>query len=214
MASVRLRRYEAEDGQLPPVCLVCGGKARSLTSKVMRWHPSWVYVLILLGLLPLLIGILLTQKSCRLEAPLCREHKNHWFSRSLVTWLSFLGLIFVIGILVAVLSSRQPGRGDDTFAFVCLGSVVLVLVWLIIVAVLNQTAVRPSEITDRHITLNGVSPEFVDALDDWRYSEEEEEEVRPRGRRTRPPPLPGPDELEEDDRPRRRPRPDAFEERA
>ena len=37
------------------------------------------------------------------------------------------------------------------------------LIWLIVLAVFNSMAVRPTEITDRRMTLTGVSEQFVDA---------------------------------------------------
>ena len=220
MASIRLTRYEAQEGQLPPVCMVCGQRAELFTSKTMYWHPPWVFVLLLLGLLPFIIAALLTQQRLRLKAPLCSNHLNHWQARSLAIWLSLLGFIVVgIGAFVILLQMQPPGRrAEDTITgFVCIGGLVLLVIWLVLVAVLQSTAVRPKEIGDRYIILTGVAPRFIDALDDPQYFPDREEDDYPEDRppeRRRPPPLPAESDYYEEDKPRRRsPPPDAFEDR-
>jgi hypothetical protein len=93
----------------------------------------------------------------------------------------------------------------------------LLVIWLVLVAVLQSTAVRPKEIGDRYIILTGVAPRFIDALDDPQYFPDREEDDYPEDRppeRRRPPPLPAESDYYEEDRPRRRPPPpDAFEDR-
>jgi hypothetical protein len=55
MASVRIGRYEAVEGLLPPVCMKCGAEALLFKKKTFSWHPSWVLLLLIAGLLPFLI---------------------------------------------------------------------------------------------------------------------------------------------------------------
>src|SRR5262245_36268616 len=161
MASIRLTRYEAQEGQLPAVCMVCGQRAERFTGKTMYWHPPWVFVLLLLGLLPFIIAALLTQQRLRLKAPLCANHLNHWQARSLAIWLSLLGFVVVgIGGSFILLQMQPPGRRDEDaiMGFVCIGGLVLLVIWLVLVAVLQSTAVRPKEIGDRYIISTGVAP--------------------------------------------------------
>jgi hypothetical protein len=190
MASVRLGRYEAEDGDLPPVCMRCGEPAEEYRRKQFNWHPQWVYILLIAGLLVFVIVAVILTKWMRIRAPLCPAHTNHWLWRTLVVLLSLLLLVFLAIASIFLLSAleRQPGR-QHLFGFVCLGVVVLAVIWLIATIVIQMTAIRPTEITDRDITLTGVSVEFVDAY-------------RNRRRRRR-----RPDEEDDYDRPaRRRPR--------
>ena len=46
----------------------------------------------------------------------------------------------------------------------CIGTLGLLLVLIIVAAFMQTTSVRPSEITDRRITLTGVADEFKEAL--------------------------------------------------
>jgi hypothetical protein len=207
MASVRLTRGEAR-GRLPSVCIVCGQTATGFKSKQMSWHPSWVYILLLLGLLPFIIVALCVQKRMRVEAPFCARHQNHWLSRTLIIVFSLVAII-IVGVGASMLMAGQRAGPNDATGAICFGVIALGIAWLVLVAVLSMTAVRAEEITENSITLAGVSDEFVNALEE---SEADEDDDEPRPRRQRPPP-PYLDD-EEDDRPRRRPPPpDAFEER-
>src|SRR5260370_25999789 len=202
MPTVRLTRYEAQEGRLPRICMVCGQAASQFRHKTMYWHPPWVFVLLLLGLLPFAIAALLTQQRLRLYAPLCANHQHHWLSRSLTIWLSLLGFV-ILGIgsfIFYSLMEAQQRRGrvnDAAFGFFCIGSLVLLVIWLVLVFVMQLSAVRPKEISDRHIILTGGAGRFIDAPEDPRYFPDREYDdypEEPPRRRRRPPPLP-PDSL-------------------
>jgi hypothetical protein len=189
MAQLRLGRYEAEEGELPSVCMRCGAPATATKSKQFSWHPQWVLVLILAGLLPWAIVALILTKRMRVRVPLCQKHKNHWLWRG---WVIYGGLaaIFVLGIGLAILTAQLEGaahgRGSDLGGFLCMGGWGVALAWLITAAIVQATGIRPTEITDRSITLNKVSPVFVEAVRKERLSTVEEvyeENDRPRPRR-------------------------------
>lgn len=223
MATVRLTRGEASRGHLPEVCIVCGEHGDDFRSKNMAWHPPWIAVLILLGLLPFLIGVLLTQQKMHVQVPFCPAHRNHWSVRSLTTWLSFLGIVIVGVIIMAVFINldNQRGRGNDAvFGFGCLAWVALLVAWIVLALVLNFTAVRPQEIQESFIILKGVHPQFIDALeanDDMERDDEDDRRRRRRRSRDRefaddddapPPRAARPDDAERyRDRQARRPRP-------
>jgi len=198
MAEIRLDLEEA-DGDLPPVCMCCGEPATVTKSKSLSWCPPWVGVLILAGLLPYLVVTLILTKRATLQAPFCAAHQGHWFHRNLLIWATF----FLFGLLGAalfalliLLGPGGPGQ-DDLAPFGCLGGVVLFLVWIVIVVAAQNSAIRPKEITDYDITLQGVSDAFVDAVEEQdrkrrkgrrqRFDWEDEEEEKPR-RRKKPPP--------------------------
>lgn len=61
---------------LPNYCISCGGPARTVLQKTMRWHPSWLVLLIFLGFLPYLIGVLLVRTTMDLKLPLCTAHRE------------------------------------------------------------------------------------------------------------------------------------------
>jgi hypothetical protein len=205
MALVRLHRDDA-DGYLPDVCMCCGEPASALTTKRMAWCPPWVGVLILAGLLPYVIVSLVMTLRATIQAPLCDQHQGHWFNRLVLMWGSaaLLGLVSVAGI---VFVSVLPQEQDAIKGFVCFGCILLLLAWLIVAIVVQNTAIRPTEITTTHITLTGVSDRFVDAVED----EKAERRARKRSRRSRR--EEENEEEEEEERPRKkRPPSDAIEE--
>ncbi len=198
MPQVQLRLNEA-DGYLPAVCMCCGEPATAHKAKKMQWCPPWVGILILTGLLPYLIVALILTKRTTVQAPFCDRHQGHWLNRLLVMWGSFF-LFGVIGLAAFIFSINLPRQNqDNVFPFVCLGSVALLVVWIIIAIVCQYTIIRPTEITDDDITLTGVCNAFIDAVEEarderrsrkrererssWR---DEEEEDAPRRRKTPP----------------------------
>jgi hypothetical protein len=183
MASIRLGRYEAADGDLPEVCIVCGAPADGYKLKNFSWHPKWVYFFIVLGLLPLVIIALILTKRMSVRAPICRDHRYHWIWRSWAIGGSLVLLIvFFIAAMVIGSSLESRANGGDFFGIICGGFVALGLIWLIAAVAVQSTAVRASEITDREITLTGVSHKFVEAVLERDEAEVEEEERRERER--------------------------------
>ncbi len=177
MAKLRLGSREIEDFDLPPVCAVCGREAVARPEKKFSWHPSWVLVFILIGgvLLYVILAVVLT-KRLTVPLPLCQRHRNYWRNRTIFVYGGFFGIVLlaVLGIIAGV--TLENGGLDGIVVFVILGVGLTFLVWLIAAAILQTTSIRPNEITERSITLVGLSVEFVDAVRDDRDAAAEEEE--------------------------------------
>jgi hypothetical protein len=215
MAQVTLELGEA-DGYLPPVCMCCGEPASATKVRTMAWTPPWVGVLIFAGLLPYVIIAAVMTKRATVEVPLCERHQWHWLNRNLLMWGSFFlfGLVGAAGLTIGL--SLQKQDQDMVMPFVCIGCFVLLVVWLVIAIACQNTAIRPSEITEYEITLTGVCRAFIDAVDEARATRRFRKRERRRyddddydDRRRRS------DEYEEDDEPRprrRKPPSDAIEE--
>jgi heme/copper-type cytochrome/quinol oxidase subunit 2 len=199
MAQVRLRRYETGDGELPDVCMRCGAPADVSRWRTFAWHPQWVYFLLFAGLLPFLIVALVLTKRMRVSVPLCDAHKNHWLTRTVVIWCSFVGLLVLgVGAMVVLDQNRPAGGNDPLGGYLCGGVVVGLIVWLFVAAILQATSIRTVEVTENSVTLTKVDPGFVAALKDQRAGDES----AGRGRRRR---SEWDDEAEDDDdAPRRR----------
>jgi hypothetical protein len=180
MAAVWLDRFECRYEELPPVCIVCGAEATATSRQTFRWHPPWVIVLILVNLLIWAIVALLLTKTMTMDAPVCDEHKGHWFKRKLIGWGAvLLGLaVFAGGVAVSVGLADDP-RFRDVAPWGFLVGAVAFLVLLIVAAVVMRSGVRATEITDDDMRLTGVSEGFVEALREQRREERE----RARGRR-------------------------------
>jgi hypothetical protein len=207
---------------LPDVCMKCGAPATVRKSKTFSWCPPWVYLLLLCNLIVFAVVALIVTKRRRLEVPLCAEHKNHWMWRQLLVLGSLLFLLAAgFLVMIATTDNKGPGGGDDLSGAVCMGWLVLMVVWIVAAVIAQVTSIRPREITDRSITLLGVSPEFVRVFDsEWQGRPQlppddlARERWNERSRRPRRD-VPGDEDLDRirrpDDRDERRP-PDTFQE--
>ncbi len=183
MATVRLGRYELEEYDLPKVCMRCGARASHYKSKRFQWSPPWAFFV--LGVL----GALIFMKNLTVPVPLCERHKWHWGSRMA---FALLGILVIVAWAVA--GAVVAGEDERLAPFIFIPLVVLLLGYLITLIALSLTTIRPVEITDKSITLRGVSEEFIEALDEERRGDDED---RPRRDRARY-------EDDEEDRPRRK----------
>jgi hypothetical protein len=220
MATAYLHDYEVQNHRLPDVCMRCGGRAVVYQAKQFTWHPPWVIVTILFGVLPFAILALILTRRMRVYAPLCERHSSHWLKRNLSVYGGLLGLIaFGVGG-IALSSNAAPGDRDAFFGLFCVGGLVLLVAWLVVVGVAQYTSIRPTEITDHRIALAGVCLEFIDAVDEareeWRRRRREvdrdfEAERLPPTRR---PYRPGDERVQSDDDrlDRPPPRPEGFRE--
>jgi hypothetical protein len=216
MARIKLERFEAEEGDLPDICMKCGARATTEKLKRFSWQPPWVYVLLLAGLLPFLIVALILTKRMRVPIPLCAEHRRHWTWRGWLVGGGFFA-IFLLGlgtmILLSATDNGPQRREDAVFGFVCFGFLGLALVWLIVAAIVQHTAIRPTQITDYDITLTNVAPGFVKALLEEDREGAERRARRRQAARTRRPRGKSTEEYYEREPRRRPPAEDAFEER-
>jgi NADH:ubiquinone oxidoreductase subunit 6 (subunit J) len=168
MATVYLEEDRRGDYDLPDVCMKCGAPATVWKPRSFAWHPPWIFVLILAGLLVYVIVALVLTKRKRLDIPLCDAHKAHWLWRQLVVVGGLLVLLAVGFLAMILLSDSRPNSDEATIGgILCGGTVLGLLAWLVLAVVLQTTTIRPREITDDSITLQGVSPEFVQAYEDW-----------------------------------------------
>src|SRR5438094_197869 len=98
------------------------------------------------------------------SVPLCGRHRFHWGGRVLAMVLPFFALLGLVVLLVAV--SSGPDKVANERIATVIGFTLLAgfVGWLILLAVISSTTMRPTEITeDRSITLTGVSREFEEA---------------------------------------------------
>lgn len=181
MAQVRISLEEIENDAIPHVCMLCGEPSSTIVRRKFSWCPSWVPVLLLAGLWPYVIVALILTKSRRMGVPLCESHRNHWSWRFWVNWAAFLAFACLVGAVIATLISldgQHRGDSDPVVPLLVMSLPVLFVSWLGVVVVLQSTALRAAEITDRDITFNKVAVAFADALED----EREREELRARAR--------------------------------
>jgi hypothetical protein len=193
MATVQLGRYECENGKLPRVCMRCGAAAEEFVSKDFSWHPSLLPGILFFGMLFLSFALLLPRDmaisfiiilslpllvmglivvaygfNCRMIvlAPLCTVHRRHWSNRHLFDYLFIIVLLCSVPSLVIVTASNAlPQQLMDQFSrMVGLGLVLAAVVWAIVGVAWDFRLIRPRHLDDNSITLTGVAPAFVAAV--------------------------------------------------
>jgi hypothetical protein len=207
MAVVKLGRYEVAEDLLPQFCIRCGAPAALVKKKQFAWHPSWIDALIIVGLIictpAFLVGVILAftmTTRLRVGVPLCADHQNHWSWRAAFIYGGF-AVFFVLGAASFYFLMQNQGRGAQEVAgYFCAGSAICGLIWLIAAAIIQSTAIRATEITERSITLNHVAHAFKEALEAAR--EADAEAGRDRSRTYRRDEAPA-EEFYDADRPRR-----------
>lgn len=176
MASIVLGRYEAEEGNLPDVCMSCGEPAMERKRRRFVSHPFWIYFLLPLGWLPYVIVAAVLTVRVKCYTFFCDRHKNHWRVRSFIIWGSFLAIVvLILGSFFAVaLVGEKAGKSffDNVMGFLCIGSLVLMFAWLISIPIVQLFAIHTSNVTERRVTLERVSPVFVDAVRKHREKQE------------------------------------------
>lgn len=181
MPAIWLDRDECRD--LPPFCLRCGADATVTRRKTFRWYPSWVNVLVLVGLLPWLVVALILTRSITVHAPMCDRHRNYWTRRKLIAY----GLILAdLAVVAAGLALGTASKAGESMRNVAIGLFAVggfgFLVVLAVGAVLLQWGISPTEITDDEVRLSGVCRDFIDAVREQRRDEREQERQRKRAR--------------------------------
>ncbi len=162
MAKAHFGRREVEKFDLPPLCMKCGQPTDHRVSKRFAWHPGWVMILIFVGLLVYVIVAIILTKRMRLSIPMCSRHLNHWLLRNLIILLGF-GLFGTLGIAAVYLTIQK--QHEDLIKYLYGVAIFGGLAWLIVSGVIVSNSIRPSQITDRGMTLINVNKEFRDAWD-------------------------------------------------
>jgi hypothetical protein len=84
--------------ELPLICVRCGRPATGgRLLKKYYWHPRWLFILLLPGIVWYVIAALIVRKRMDLAVPLCAEHRLRYQNMRLASILMMIGSsIFVI----------------------------------------------------------------------------------------------------------------------
>jgi hypothetical protein len=182
MARLRLGRYEVEEYPLPLRCAKCGGKPAEPQRRRFSWHPSGLALLILLGVIGIILYVVFSSaltKRMTVPLPLCETHRNYWRNRSILLYGGLLAVL-VLGSLAFVVAGVVYSMEGESGAFLiaALGTGALFFVWLFPAAFILTGGIQATEITERSITLVGLSAELVEEVrrDRRGYDEEDEDD--------------------------------------
>ncbi len=142
--------------QPPSRCAKCNCPvSRPPIKRTLYWHPSWIYLVILLGLLIYVIVALIVRKKGVVLVPLCEEHRRKRAIAIAVSWGLVLDsfLCFVLAIVYSL----------GYVALVGLAS----LLAGIVMGVWKGTLVSAAKIDDSYLWVRGYGPEFLKNLPQW-----------------------------------------------
>src|SRR5258707_9669465 len=110
MAQIRLSRYEAEEGMLPPICVRCGAPATRYKGVGFSTLADWFYLLVLFILWPLAVLAVLLRQRVRFLLPVCDGHRNHWRWRRAVLVCCFVLVVCYLGMLLDAVNNSTVVR--------------------------------------------------------------------------------------------------------
>jgi|SRR4051794_30653940 hypothetical protein len=147
--------YVPQNSSLPANCVKCGQPSTTLVKKTFYWHPAWVYILILPGLLIYAIAALAIRKGMKLHVPLCDVHSQ---ARKTKIWTAVALLVGFLpfGIIVG---SMTP----DNAGWIWLAAGVMFLTGLVLAGIVSNI-LKPTYIDLFYATFKGASEDFLRQL--------------------------------------------------
>jgi hypothetical protein len=167
MATIRLGRYEARQGNLPSVCIRCGIAASVYQKKVFDYSPWWFYLGIPIGLFPYLILNWFWSKRARVRVPLCPLHRGlwRWQQPALIFASSLVGIGLGLFPLVMALDGKYATeKADKIVILAILGILAAAYLYPVATIVLKYLGIHATEVSANSVTLTGVAAEFLEAL--------------------------------------------------
>lgn len=141
----------AQGAILPDRCFKCGQPATGkLLKKKFRWHPSWFYLLIFLGMIFYLVAVAVASRRMELLLPLCEAHRKQRRA-SLIIGIVLLLICIPAGSLLAQVVSVG-------WAF---------LVWLmlfiasLVFLVVGERTLTPTYIGESQAVFKGADSNFL-----------------------------------------------------
>ena len=148
-----------KDADLPARCVKTNEPSDRTLQRRLSWHNPLLYILVLSPLIYIIVA-LIVQKSANIKVGLSPEgfRSRRWGIA--IGWLSFLlgGVLFVVGV-----ANSKP---NNNWWFVIIAGLVGGLIG-IIVGVVKSRVVSATKITDSHVWLTGIHPDYLATLPQW-----------------------------------------------
>ena len=140
--------------ELPLFCVRCGEPTTVSVRKVCSWHPPWLYLVLLFGVLPYAIVLAFARRKCSLVVPLCESHLLSYRRRRWVgIWIMLAGI--PLAVVAGVVSPENAGWG-------WLVGIVTLFVGFAVFSTTNY--LTPTFIDEIHATFRGASLNFLQRL--------------------------------------------------
>ena len=142
---------------LPPNCVKCGRPTRDNLNKTFYWHNPLIYLIILFNLLIYAIVALVVRKSCKLNVPVCDEHRSGYKTKR---WVG--GLLMLASIPVPIAVGVIGNGSDEAILIAVLLFLVLLVAGLVVFGVANP--IKPTNMDEQTATFKGAGEGFLQML--------------------------------------------------
>ena len=158
--------------EFPDRCVKCNESAEGLRLKrVMRWHPSGYYLLILLCTLAYAIVATVVSKTVTLEVGICPAHRRRRRKQIASAWLLGLGGVGLILLFGAVAGGPRGGPEENPgLALLILAGVVMILTGLILGVIASKFLTIERIDKDKIARIKGACPEFLETLPEYPWA--------------------------------------------
>src|SRR5687768_5599711 len=149
--------------RLPNRCVKSNVPTERRLKRSLSWHHPLIFAIVLVNLLIYLIVALAVRKTAKISIGL----SDKWFAkRHRAIFIGWTLVLASIGLFVAGIVMVDQ---NDMYALLFLASFLVFLTGAIY-GLLAARMVAPTRITDTHIWLSGVCPEFLRELPEWPHT--------------------------------------------
>jgi hypothetical protein len=144
---------------LPDRCVLCNMPADGgRLGRTYSWMPQWVYLFLLLGLIPFVIVAVILQKRAKLQVGICPVHRSRRIRNILISLAAvFGGIVLMIGGPMFASSNPQA----DALAIIGVMGGIVVIFAGILFGAYGARVMIPKKIDDYFLWLKGADPEFL-----------------------------------------------------
>ncbi|HYX71090.1 MAG TPA: zinc ribbon domain-containing protein [Terriglobales bacterium] len=142
---------------LPPNCVKCGRPTQDTMNKTFGWHNPVLYLIVLISPIIYVIVALIVRKTCKLNVPVCEEHRSSYKTQR---WGGGILMLISIPLWIAI---AAVGNGSDNS--MAIGAIVFFLtffVGLIVFAV--ASLIKPTNMDEQTATFKGAGESFLQLL--------------------------------------------------
>ncbi len=142
---------------LPPNCVKCGRPTQEVMNKTFWWHNPVLYLIILISPVIYVIVALIVRKNCKLNVPICEEHRSSYQTKRRV------GGILMLASIPLWIAIAAIGHGsDDAVGIGALVFVMTLVAGLIVFGV--ASLIKPSNMDEQTATFKGAGEAFLQVL--------------------------------------------------
>jgi len=147
-----------KNAPLPARCIKSNEPTALRLKRHLSWHPPWIFVLIIAGLLWYVIVALVMRKQATIHIGLSEDWMAHRRNRIIAAWMAALtGVLMFIGGIALI----EPM--EDAGVILMLTGIATFFIAIVAGATLSRM-VQVSRMTDTHIWLRGCCSEFRNSL--------------------------------------------------